>query len=145
MEAQGGRRSLSPLCADCVSFRGMQVLWYSSDPWPTAPSPSLMSSCTLQPPPQEVPLSHHSGIKGEQAASRAMLHEHIPSARVCCHAGRGRHCWNAVCHCIIDGEECVCVCRCVCRCLCVSRLSPSCYTCLPMSQESVSADVAKKL
>lgn len=34
----------------------------------------------MQPPPQEVQLSHHPGIIGEQAASRAVQHEHISSA-----------------------------------------------------------------
>lgn len=53
-----------------------------------SPSPLAVSSYTLQPPPQEVPLSHHPGIKERQAASTswAMLHEHIPSASIW-HAG----------------------------------------------------------
>lgn len=48
----------------------------------SGPSPSLMSSCKFQPPPQEVPFSHQPGITGEQAASAAEQHEHILSASV---------------------------------------------------------------
>lgn len=79
-------------------------------------------------PPLEVLLSHHSGITGEQRVSRAVLHEHIPSARVC-HAGRGRHCWNVV------------WCVCVCHSLCVSHLPLS----APVNAYKCGGNVAKRL
>ena len=61
LEAEGGWRSLCPLCID----RGRTAVTTTSP----GPSPSSMPSSSL--PPQEVPLSHHWGIKRGAGGERS--------------------------------------------------------------------------
>lgn len=122
VEAEGGWRSLCSLCAVCL-IQGEVILLVQSRPWAHVPFP--LTDAFMKPSPQEVLLSHHSGIMGEQGSEQCTF----PSARVC-QAGRGRFCRNAVCHCTTDEEECV-------SCfllllLCFSSLSFKSYTCIPV-------------
>lgn len=99
VEAEGGWRSLCSLCAVCL-IQGEVILLV--EPRPRAHVPFPLTDAFMKPSQQEVLLSHHSGIIGGQGSEQCAF----PSARVC-QAGRGRFCWNVVCHCTTDEEECV--------------------------------------
>lgn len=104
VQAEGDWSALCSLCAACVLLLGGGwTLWYNSNL--NGQLLPLSDVFVMQPPPQDVQLSHHPGIIGEQAASRAVQHEHISSARVC-HAGPERLCWNVASHCISVYVQC---------------------------------------
>lgn len=123
LEAGGGQESsrLLCVCAGCLSLREKARLLVL--PRLPASGPLPLTEVSMQPPPQEVARSHHSGIK--KGSEREMSNARESSLSL-----HGRHCWNAVCHCVVEMKRSVCVCVCVmCSCLCFSHLSFSSYQC----------------